>query len=935
MTTSSSSSSSSSSNTGSMLPVDIQQDITSFENILDKLETQLEPFFKISLKEHTEKLSPLESAKLNITIAYALNSLFFTNKNLNLGVESSPMSLFVNSSIFDSPSSNKTLDRSSLLLNTSTASSSTPTNTSISKLAADSKHPLDSPSKLFLHTFDFGPNSYSKSPQLIFPTMSSTTNSSSGTTTINNSNHNNNSFDNTSGNESLIHSINNGLQPNGTSSSNSTSYLSSLIPDQNDKLLLSFHHSPKPSFMMDEDRITTPSSPSHHLHHLHHHPSSPPHTSTSTPPQITTTPPTLNVSTTTTTTTNENTTLHSITTVLPQQQQQQQQHQQSFVNNNNHSENEHDDMLMSDDSVLSTGSSSSQQDHNDKSLSDSYDDSSVDQPSVSPIKAHPSPSPPPPQQPQFTNVVLQTTPTVLPPSTSISTTQVSGLPSSISLDTPQIPTTTTTTTTTPIIIPDTSLKKRKKNADDGGRWCHQCKALKYQFIQCQALELGKPRCNKRFCSTCLLKHYGKEVAVLKASDTPWECPFCLNTCICAACKRKRGAENSDNPQDAPPRMPRATPNKGKSTPKKKNSTTTTSTTTGDQQMTIEQQNLDPSNNLQVVQNLDVTVNNVLQKEFEKTNNKKKIVDVTMNDEEEDDEDSTTTTTTTTTTPPKKLPKQRKPRKLIKMKHESAEDFQQQSGTEGVDPTPATTTTKTTRKKKSVKIPTSTTSRNIKLGIKNNYNNNSLHYHHLHKQTNLDSEKNLEMSPQTKNNKGAINGRNLSTISTSNTTSTSTSNTTSNTNGSNSVARTNRNFSIDKIVPISFNVPVKPREIINVETPSFRESNLDYESNDGYREMPESDYRGKWNDDFDQDEYCRLLLEQHEIKDNLDIEQQQQQQHQQNISPPIAASSSSMTATTTTTTLMSTPTKPTISIEQLSSSSTPLRATRRSFDINTI
>jgi len=63
--------------TDQVLPNDIQQDITNFENILDKLEGQLDPFFKVSLKEHQEKLSPVESAKLNITVAYALNSLFF------------------------------------------------------------------------------------------------------------------------------------------------------------------------------------------------------------------------------------------------------------------------------------------------------------------------------------------------------------------------------------------------------------------------------------------------------------------------------------------------------------------------------------------------------------------------------------------------------------------------------------------------------------------------------------------------------------------------------------------------------------------------------------------------------------------------------------------------------------------------------------------
>ncbi|KAM9946739.1 hypothetical protein ACTFIY_002671 [Dictyostelium cf. discoideum] len=59
------------------LPADIKQDITNFENVLDKLESQLEPFFKVPLKEHQASLTPIENAKLNITVAYALNSLFF------------------------------------------------------------------------------------------------------------------------------------------------------------------------------------------------------------------------------------------------------------------------------------------------------------------------------------------------------------------------------------------------------------------------------------------------------------------------------------------------------------------------------------------------------------------------------------------------------------------------------------------------------------------------------------------------------------------------------------------------------------------------------------------------------------------------------------------------------------------------------------------
>ncbi|GAM17826.1 hypothetical protein SAMD00019534_010010 [Acytostelium subglobosum LB1] len=83
-------------------------------------------------------------------------------------------------------------------------------------------------------------------------------------------------------------------------------------------------------------------------------------------------------------------------------------------------------------------------------------------------------------------------------------------------------------------------QKSSKREKQTGAWCHQCKVLKFEYIQCRAHDNGLPACNKRFCSTCMTKHYNKEVASLKQRVKPWVCPFCKQTCSCAACRRRRG-----------------------------------------------------------------------------------------------------------------------------------------------------------------------------------------------------------------------------------------------------------------------------------------------------------------------------------------------------------------------------------------------------------
>ncbi len=60
------------------VPTELQTEVVSFERILENIENYLQPFFKSSLKENAENLSGLEAAKLNIVIAYAINTLFYS-----------------------------------------------------------------------------------------------------------------------------------------------------------------------------------------------------------------------------------------------------------------------------------------------------------------------------------------------------------------------------------------------------------------------------------------------------------------------------------------------------------------------------------------------------------------------------------------------------------------------------------------------------------------------------------------------------------------------------------------------------------------------------------------------------------------------------------------------------------------------------------------
>eukprot|EP01113_Clastostelium_recurvatum_P024601 TRINITY_DN2936_c0_g1_i2.p1 TRINITY_DN2936_c0_g1~~TRINITY_DN2936_c0_g1_i2.p1 ORF type:complete len:199 (+),score=50.94 TRINITY_DN2936_c0_g1_i2:163-759(+) len=59
------------------LPSDLQSSLASFEKTLSSLEESLTPFFNESLKDQLSHLSPIDAAKLNIVMAYAINTLFY------------------------------------------------------------------------------------------------------------------------------------------------------------------------------------------------------------------------------------------------------------------------------------------------------------------------------------------------------------------------------------------------------------------------------------------------------------------------------------------------------------------------------------------------------------------------------------------------------------------------------------------------------------------------------------------------------------------------------------------------------------------------------------------------------------------------------------------------------------------------------------------
>ena len=121
-----------------------------------------------------------------------------------------------------------------------------------------------------------------------------------------------------------------------------------------------------------------------------------------------------------------------------------------------------------------------------------------------------------------------------------------------------------TSNTSPVSVDDNNLspssflqqliKKARHVKSSQGVSCHQCKTTKQtfelHFCSSQALISRKGRrrkCRKKYCDTCLRRSYSPAVLEAAHKDARmWPCPSCLGLCICAACTRSGGQEDSDD-----------------------------------------------------------------------------------------------------------------------------------------------------------------------------------------------------------------------------------------------------------------------------------------------------------------------------------------------------------------------------------------------------
>ncbi|KAJ6247198.1 sun-cor steroid hormone receptor co-repressor [Anaeramoeba flamelloides] len=60
-----------------LLPQEILESLQNFESSLNECEKTLQPILSHSLTEISSTLNPLEQAKLNMSLAYTINSLYF------------------------------------------------------------------------------------------------------------------------------------------------------------------------------------------------------------------------------------------------------------------------------------------------------------------------------------------------------------------------------------------------------------------------------------------------------------------------------------------------------------------------------------------------------------------------------------------------------------------------------------------------------------------------------------------------------------------------------------------------------------------------------------------------------------------------------------------------------------------------------------------
>lgn len=83
----------------SVLPEEVAESLKNVEVFVNDIEVILRPFFeKNTLSEYYTKLTPLETARLNLLISFALNTLFF-------GMLSSNYCVVSQCSFFENPRS--------------------------------------------------------------------------------------------------------------------------------------------------------------------------------------------------------------------------------------------------------------------------------------------------------------------------------------------------------------------------------------------------------------------------------------------------------------------------------------------------------------------------------------------------------------------------------------------------------------------------------------------------------------------------------------------------------------------------------------------------------------------------------------------------------------------------------------------------------------
>ncbi|XP_059164361.1 nuclear nucleic acid-binding protein C1D-like [Physella acuta] len=64
------------------IPSEIKENIASFDTHLSELEAELKPLLSINRNELTDKLEPIDAAKVDLVAAYAINSLFWMYMNV-------------------------------------------------------------------------------------------------------------------------------------------------------------------------------------------------------------------------------------------------------------------------------------------------------------------------------------------------------------------------------------------------------------------------------------------------------------------------------------------------------------------------------------------------------------------------------------------------------------------------------------------------------------------------------------------------------------------------------------------------------------------------------------------------------------------------------------------------------------------------------------